>query len=76
VFTLSDILKMLALASSPTPSSTETLHGGTAETVKLEMAEATGIESAPSEPPEWATSGADLGLPHGLLNDSSLAIVA
>jgi hypothetical protein len=40
------------------------------------VAEATGVESAPSEPTEWAQSGADLGLPHGSLNLSSLAIVA
>jgi hypothetical protein len=41
MFTRSGILMMLALAASPAPSSTETLHGGTAVTVKLEMAEAT-----------------------------------
>jgi len=40
------------------------------------VAEATGVESAPSEPPGWAQSSADLGLSHGSINLSTLAIVA
>ena len=51
--------------------------GGSASvTVKSEMAGSTGVESAPSEPPGWTQSGADLGLPHGFLTLSSMAIVA